>query len=102
MQQVCHRVAILNGGRLIFQGRWEDLAGDASRYRLELDDWAKAASALAAHQAVVAEDHTLALPPGADIADLVAALVTAGVRVRAVEPLRQSLEQIYLDTIGKR
>jgi ABC-2 type transport system ATP-binding protein len=102
VQQVCHRIAILNGGRLIFQGKWEDLAADAARYRLELDDWPKAAPALAAHKAVVADDHSLALPPGADIADLVASLVNAGVRVRAVEPLRQSLEQIYLDTIGKR
>ena len=102
VQQVCHRIAILNGGRLIFQGRWEDLAADASRYRLELDDWTKAAPALAAHQAVMADDRSLTLPTGVDMADLVAALVTAGVRVRAVEPLRQSLEQIYLDTIGKR
>lgn len=102
VQEVCHRVAILNGGRLIFQGRWEDLASDASTFRLDLDNWAKADPVLAAQRAARAGDHTISLPAGTDVADVVSALVGAGVRVRAVEPLRQSLEQIYLDTVGKR
>jgi hypothetical protein len=48
----------------------------------------------------IVEKELIALPPDVDIADLVAALVHAGVRVRAVEPVRQTLEEIYLSTVG--
>lgn len=102
VQETCSRVAILNGGRLVFQGRWEDLGTAKNAYRLALDDWQKAAGPLAAAGVEVKEDHNVVLPAKADVADVVAALVNAGVRVRAVEPVRHSLEQLYLDTIGKR
>ena len=102
VQETCSRVAILSGGRLVFHGRWEDLAAEKNAYRLELDDWTKAAAPLAAAKAEVYDQSTISIPTGGDIADVVAALVNAGVRVRAVEPVRHSLEQLYLDTIGKR
>ena len=102
VEQTCGRVAILNQGRLIFQGHWKDLASDEARYRLELDDWTKAGPIIAACGGELRElagDRQITLPPGRDVADLVAALVRADVRVRAVEPLRQNLEEIYLETI---
>ena len=101
VEQTCGRVAILNRGRLVFQGRWQDLASDQTRYRLELDDWTRAAPIVAGFGPLTetAGERFLSLPPDRDMADLVAALVRAEVRVRAVEPLRQTLEQIYLQTI---
>ena len=102
VEQTCGRVAILNQGRLIFQGQWKDLASDEARYRLELDDWVKAGPIIAAcggELGEVAGEWRVTLSPGHDVADLVAALVQAGVRVRAVEPMRQNLEEIYLQTI---
>ena len=102
VEQTCSRIAILNQGRLVFEGHWQDLASDQARYRLELDDWAKAAPVIGAcggQLIEVAAERRLALPPDRDVADLVAALVRAGVRVRAVEPIRQNLEEIYLQTI---
>ena len=42
------------------------------------------------------------LSADADVADVVAALGGAGVRVRAVEPVRPSLEDVYLDTVAER
>ncbi len=47
--------------------------------------------------AKILPDAKIELPPGSDVADLVSALVAAGVKVRAVEPQRRSLEQIYLE-----
>ena len=97
VEQTCGRVAILNRGRLVFQGHWQDLASNQRRYRLEVDDPAKLAAAASATSAGLEPDgRTVALPEGHDVADLVAALVGSGVRVRAVEPLRQNLEEIYL------
>ncbi len=97
VEQLCDHVAILNRGRKIFDGRWESLATEGTRFRLDVDDWDKAA-ALAAHAgAKILPEAIIELPPDRDVADVVAALVAAGIRVRAVEPQRRSLEQIYLE-----
>ena len=104
VEQVCGRVAILNRGRLVFQGPWRELASDQLRYRLEVDDPARLAAVIGARPGDGArlepDGRTVALDEGRDVADVVAALVGAGVRVRAVEPLRQNLEEIYLRTIS--
>ena len=101
VEQTCGRVAILNRGRLVFQGHWQDLASKERRFRLEVDDPAKLVVAAASAGARLEPDgQTVALAEGRDVADLIAALVGAGGRVRAVEPLRQNLEEIYLHTIS--
>jgi ABC-2 type transport system ATP-binding protein len=97
VEQLCDRVAILNRGRKIFDGRWESLESEAARYRLDVDDWAKAAPLAERAGARMLPKEMIELPPGRDVAELIAALVTAGVKVRAVEPQRRNLEQIYLE-----
>jgi ABC-2 type transport system ATP-binding protein len=96
VEQLCDRVAILNRGRKIFDGRWESIESEAVRYRLDVDDWAKAAPLAERAGAKMLPKGMIELPPGRDVAELIAALVTAGVKVRAVEPQRRNLEQIYL------
>jgi ABC-2 type transport system ATP-binding protein len=93
VEQLCDHVVILNQGRKIFDGRWADLAEDRQRVRFEVDDWPKAAALLGVPEG---EPGVVALTNGTDVADLVAKLVHGGVRVRAVEPQRRNLEQIYL------
>ena len=118
VEQVCDRIAVLNQGRMIFEGNWTDLKADTLRYRLEADPWEQAAAIITKTPgATLAPPGTanlqignsttsaqaeriLTLPPGHDIADVVAALVQAGIKVRAVEPLKQSLEEIYLELVG--
>lgn len=100
VEQLCNNGAILNQGRLIFKGRWSELARDTQRFRLQLDDWAKGAIILKNGGATVLEDQAVELPSGTQVADLVAALVREGVRVSAVEPLRQTLEELYLGKIA--
>ncbi|HEX8310861.1 MAG TPA: ABC transporter ATP-binding protein [Chthoniobacteraceae bacterium] len=102
VEQLCDRVAILNQGRKVFEGRWLELAGDRPCYRLELDDWEKAVPHLRAAGADVRQaTGEIDLAAGVDIGDLVAALVHAGVKVRAVEPQRPNLERLYLAAIGE-
>jgi ABC-2 type transport system ATP-binding protein len=100
VEQLCDRIAILNQGRLIFQGRWSDLAVAEPGHRLELDDWQKAEAVLQQLDVRKLSENIVVLPKGGDMADLVAALVTAGIRVRVVEPVRQTLEEIYLRMIA--
>ncbi|MEQ1862354.1 MAG: ABC transporter ATP-binding protein [Chthoniobacteraceae bacterium] len=97
VQQLCDRVAILNQGKLVFTGRWTDLAGEGRRFRLELDDWTKA-DALALR---VVAPQVIELADGDDIGEVVRRLVGAGVTVRAVESLRPTLESLYLDLVAK-
>ena len=101
VEQVCDRIAVLNQGRMIFQGKWTDLTGDTLRYRLDADPWEKAAAVIATRPELsLAPGKILTVAHGHDIADLVTALVQAEVKIRAVEPMKQSLEEIYLDLVG--
>jgi ABC-2 type transport system ATP-binding protein len=101
VEQVCDRIAVLNQGRMIFEGKWTDLTGDAIRYRLDADPWEKAAALIATRPELsLSPERMVTVVQGHDIADLVTALVQAGIKVRAVEPLKQSLEEIYLNLVG--
>jgi len=101
VEQLCDRVAILNQGRLIFEGRWNELTADpSSAHRLEVDDWKKAGGILQKLGVSRPTAETIALAPGGDMADVVSALVKGGVRIRAIEPLRRNLEDIYLKAIS--
>ena len=70
-------------------------------YRLEVDDWARAAASFTSEVQMV-EPSMIELEPGSDIADIVARLVQAGIRVRAVEPQKPNLESLYLDAITRK
>jgi ABC-2 type transport system ATP-binding protein len=99
VQQLCDRVAILDQGRLMFEGRWTELGGTEQRYRLEVDDWPKA---LTCGARMVSAPDLVELEKGLEISDYVQRLVQAGVKVRAVEPIRPTLESLYLEAIRTR
>ena len=98
VEQLCDRVAILNQGRKVFDGRWSDLRGEKSRVRFEVDDWGKASALLATVPNITVGGGAgfVSLGENVEVADLVARLVQGGVRISAVEPQRRSLEEIYL------
>jgi len=101
VEQICDHIAVLNGGRMIFNGKWTDLTGDAVRYRLDAEPWEKAAAFIATRPELsLGSGKVITVAPGHDVADLVAALVQSSVRIRAVEPIKQSLEEIYLNLVG--
>lgn len=98
--KVADRVAILRQGRLVFAGRWAELDEGAATVRLDLDDWERATPVLQRVGARPDGDRVVTLPSGVDVADVVAALVTAGVRVRAVEPIGRTAEDRYLRALA--
>ena len=102
VEQLCDRIAVLRQGKMIFEGQWTDLQADTLRYQLEAEPWERAAALIAAFPGCnLGADRTVTFAPGHDVADLVAALVGAGIKVRAVAPLRQTLEQLYLELVGQ-
>jgi ABC-2 type transport system ATP-binding protein len=97
VEQLCDRVAILNQGHKVFDGRWAELDTDAIHVRLEVDDWEKAGTLIRSIPSLtILQSGLVAVDRNYDTADMVSRLVQGGIRVRAVEPHRRNLEEIYL------
>ncbi|HWB61298.1 MAG TPA: ABC transporter ATP-binding protein [Chthoniobacteraceae bacterium] len=101
VEQLCNNGAILNQGRLVFHGKWSDLATGNARYHIQLADWVSGRVILEKCGAIIVSEGVIELPDGKEIADVVTALVMGGARVNAVEQLRQTLEELYLKRISK-
>ncbi len=102
VERVCDRVVIVNRGRVVAAGPLDEIvAADGVRIRVTGLDPATRASAVAG--VVPAEDDgewlTYRPVPADRVPDLVAAIVTAGGRVHAVEPGRGSLEARFLELV---
>ncbi|HEY2341755.1 MAG TPA: AAA family ATPase, partial [Chthoniobacteraceae bacterium] len=100
VEQLCNRIAIINQGRLLFVGRWSELQGKANRYRLEVDDWTHVGAVAEKMHAKIVAEGIVEISANDDIADFVAALVWDGIKVRAVEPQRANLEELYLQAVS--
>ncbi|MCX7868668.1 MAG: ABC transporter ATP-binding protein [Terrimicrobiaceae bacterium] len=95
VEQLCDRVAILHQGRLVFCGEWK--AGPR-RYRIECEP-AEAARAVIEGCGLRAAGDVWEAPEGFDPAEAAGRLVAAGLRLRALEPLRETLEDFYLRAV---
>nr|WP_119590863.1 ABC transporter ATP-binding protein [Streptomyces scabiei] len=109
IEQVCTHAAVMARGRLVVQGPVSDLAAGArGRLVVLTPDTADAARVLKEQgiaDVVVAEAEGRVTaeppPPGRDLAELTAALVAAGVRVRGFALERASLEDAFVALTGE-
>ncbi|CAL9466951.1 multidrug ABC transporter ATP-binding protein [Streptomyces sp. DH-12] len=105
IEQVCTHAAVMARGRLITQGPVAELAaGVRGRLVVTTPDPADAARLLKEQGLadVVADgDRVSADPPARDLAEINAALVTAGVRVRGLGVERASLEDAFVALTGE-
>ncbi|GGQ74464.1 ABC transporter ATP-binding protein [Streptomyces althioticus] len=105
IEQVCTHVAVMARGRLLTQGPVAELAAGArGRLVVTTPDPADAARALKEQgvaDVVVDGDRVTAEPPARDLAEVNAALVTAGVRVRGFGVERASLEDAFVALTGE-
>jgi ABC-2 type transport system ATP-binding protein len=99
VEHLCDRVAILNEGRLIYSGYWQELRPKGARFRIEAEPQDKVGAFL--DGATVIGPGLFELAPETDIAECVSRMVQAGLRVRAVVPEKQTLEQLYLREIHR-
>lgn len=102
VEQMCDRVTILREGRLVHEGALKDLREEAPVYEVDLGPWDQAAAFLELNGARILSPGRIALPPDADPAITVAALVGNGIRVSAFAPVRRSLEDLYLEITAAR
>ncbi|MFB7247633.1 ABC transporter ATP-binding protein [Streptomyces populi] len=105
IEQVCTHAAVMAQGRLIVQGPVADLAAGArSRLvvtTLDTGDAARILKEQGVTDLVVTETGVTAEPPDREPAELNAALVTAGVRVRGFGIERASLEDAFVALTGE-
>ncbi|MEU7320121.1 ABC transporter ATP-binding protein [Streptomyces griseoviridis] len=105
IEQVCTHAAVMARGRLIVQGAVADLAAGArGRLTVTTPDTGEAARVLkeqGAGDVVAADDQVTADPPERDLAEVNAALVAAGVRVRGFGVERASLEDAFVALTGE-
>ena len=101
VEQVCDRVAVVSGGRVLATGRLDELLGTGG-VRLRLTGVDGAAHAAMARRGTVTELDgwvTVAGLAADAVPDLVTELVAGGARVYAVEPLHQTLEERFLSLL---
>jgi ABC-2 type transport system ATP-binding protein len=105
IEQVCTHAAVMAQGRLIAQGAVADLvAGARGRLVVTTPDPGEAARVLkdqGVADVVVTDVQVTGEPPDRDLAEVNAALVTAGVRVRGFGVERASLEDAFVALTGE-
>ncbi|MEV3871045.1 ABC transporter ATP-binding protein [Streptomyces sp. NPDC049906] len=105
IEQVCTHAAVMARGRLITQGRVSELAANArGRLLVTTPDPADAARVLKERgltDVTVDGDRVAADPPAGELAEVTAALVAAGVRVRGLGVERGSLEDAFVALTGE-
>lgn len=105
IEQVCTHAAVMAQGRLITQGAVAELAaGTRGRLVVTTPDTGDAARVLkeqGAGDVVITDDRVTAEAPNRDLADVNAALVSAGVRVRGFGVERASLEDAFVALTGE-
>jgi ABC-2 type transport system ATP-binding protein len=100
VELMCDRVAILREGKRVFEGAVGGLHDDDLMFETDLDPWEKALPVIHAMGGEITAPGRIRLPHGADPAALVEALVRAGVRLRALAPIRRSLEDLYMEILN--
>jgi ABC-2 type transport system ATP-binding protein len=103
VERVCDRVAIVDHGRVLASGRIDDLLGEATVRVRATDLPAEAIGSLRRFGTVDVGDDGWLTFTGLDpdrVPDLVAAIVVAGGRVRAVDAGRATLEDLFMRLVG--
>ena len=114
IEGLCNRVAVIGHGRLLAEGTIAEVMGGAAaspEYRLATGNAGEAARILRSSSSVLdisgpaagelGEELRLQVEPGG-IAAVVRELVEAGVEVRALVPVRPSLEDLFLELTEDR
>lgn len=107
VQQVCDRVAVINRGKLVAEGPVETLLREAGEARVGIacDDLTRALDIARGQRGVrgaeIEDERLLVSLEQEAVAPLNAALVTAGIAVSELVPLRRTLEEFFLEVTGE-
>lgn len=100
VEQICNRVAIIDEGRLVYQGSVQELVGKDSVVKIKVDRVDEAFAILADLSSISVHrngDEFLYVKTAEEhIGEINALLVSNGFHVRELSPQRQTLEEVFL------
>ena len=101
VEQLCSRIAILNKGKKVFEGKIAEVKAGRSRVALKTPDFAAAEKVLRERGLIAASAEGRFLTPadGHTTADIARALVSANIPVDGVWQHEQTLEDFYLTLV---
>ena len=101
VEQLCSRIAVLNQGCKVFEGRVADVKGEQSKVALRTPDFSAAAALLQERGLITGAtgEKFITLKEGATTADVTRVLVSAGIAVEGIWLHEQTLEDFYLDLV---
>jgi len=94
VEQLCDRVAVLQKGRLVFSGKWQQSEHSVPLWRVESEQDAR--PVMERFGGVVNPAGLFRLPDAADPVEILSALVAAGIGVRGFTRVVPTLEDFYL------
>ena len=103
VEKLCDRVGILEGGKLVREGRVEDLTKSGNAYTLKIEgalgnSW-EALRKIAPDARLTEEGLTLTLADPKDLDRVIDLLRSIGVGVRGVSEMKVSLEDVFRETV---
>jgi ABC-2 type transport system ATP-binding protein len=101
VEQLCTRIAVLNQGRKVFEGRIADVKAGRGRVMLRTPDFA-AAAALLRERGVITDSANgkfITLGEGRTAAEAARMLVEANLPVEGIWPEERTLEDFYLSLV---
>ena len=105
VEQICNRVAIIDAGRLLYQGPVEDLIAKDNWIQLKVDRVTEAYDLLSRNPRLSLDrngDQSIYVKMDeAEVPLVNALLVQNGFRVMELSPRRESLEQVFMRLTGK-
>ncbi len=103
VEQVCDRVAIINQGEIVSEGRVADLLAGQSSLLLDVGEVERATAVLQSRWQVSANGKWLAVTAGrTETPELVELLVAQNVAIYEIRHQQQSLEQFFLDVTAEK
>ncbi len=99
VELMCDRVAILRGGKRVFECPVGGLHDDSLVFEVDLEPWGIACGLISSAGGDILGPNRICLRHGFDPAATVENLVSAGVRGRAFSPIRRSLEDFYMELL---
>ncbi|HTL16631.1 MAG TPA: ABC transporter ATP-binding protein [Patescibacteria group bacterium] len=98
VEHLCSRIAVLNQGRLVFEGTLAETRRHAQWIRLKVGDFSRAVNLLQEARVVTEsrDGQNVALAPGAGTDEVVRLLVQADIPVYEIAHEQESLENFYL------
>ena len=101
VEQLCTRIAVLNRGRKVFEGRVADVTAGRGRVMLKTPDFAAATELLRARGIITgsADGRFIELREGRTTAEAAKLLVEANIPVEGIWEQDQSLEDFYLSLV---